>query len=115
MWRDEAYLLDMLIAARHALKFLDEASLEDFASDALRQSAVIRQLEIIGEAASKVSDEFRSLHPALPWTEIVGMRNRLIHEYRSVDVERVWHTVAQHIPELITHLGPLIPAEEELA
>lgn len=115
MWRDEAYLLDMLIAARKAEEFLGAEALTRFADDELRQSAVVRQLEIVGEAASKISSEFVAEHPEIPWAEITGMRHRLIHDYRHVDVERVWYTVTERVPELIVLLEPLIPPEEDSA
>lgn len=115
MWRDEAYLLDMLIGASKAREFLGGETLERFADDELRQSAVVRQLEIVGEAASKISDEFVAEHLEIAWAEITGMRHRLIHDYRHVDVERVWYTTTERVPELIALLEPLIPPEEDLA
>jgi uncharacterized protein with HEPN domain len=80
MWRDDAYLLDILIAARRVLRYVGDLSWESFKEDEMAQDAVIRNLQIIGEAARKISDEFRSGHPEVPWGGIVGMRNRLVHE-----------------------------------
>lgn len=79
MRRDEAYLLDILIAARRAISYLEESSREAFQKNEMLQDAVIRPLEIIGEAASRVSDEYRERHPEIPWHKMIGMRNRLIH------------------------------------
>jgi uncharacterized protein with HEPN domain len=115
MWRDEAYLLDMLIAARTAREFLGDRDLEAFCEDELRQSAIARQLEIIGAAASKVSARFVAEHSQIPWAAITGMRHRLVHDYRHVDVARVWHAAAIRVPELIEVLEPLIPPDEDAA
>lgn len=112
MWRDQAYLLDMQLAAADALGFavgLDQAGFE--ASD-LHQSAILRKLEIIGEAAGQVSSEFRADHPEIPWSAMISLRNRLIHGYRMVQLDVVWHVVCQDLPALIDALGPLIPAED---
>ncbi len=104
----------MLIAAQRAARFVTDLTWEAFAESDLHQSAVIRELEILGEAAHLVAEDTRTAHPELPWSQIIGMRNRLIHEYFRVDLERVWETVLQDIPELIHHLRPLVPPEEEI-
>jgi len=70
-------------------------------------------LEIIGEAARKISQETKNAHPDIPWKDITGMRNRLIHEYFRIDIEKVWDTVRNDIPVLITIIEPLVPPEEE--
>ncbi len=80
MWRDEAYLLDILLAARDAQEFGSGLTKEVFATSKLHQAAIVRALEIVGEAAGKVSKEFREAHPEIPWKRIVGLRNRLIHD-----------------------------------
>ena len=102
----------MLIAARKAQSFvagLDFAALQ--ASD-LHQSAVVRQLEIIGEAASRVSANYRIAHPEIPWRQIVGMRHRLIHDYRNVDLVKVWDVLQNELEPLKTLLLPQIPPDE---
>ena len=81
MLRDEAYLLDILIAARKALKFTAGFSRAQFEKNELVQNAVMHPLEVMGEAASRVSEEFREAHGEIPWHKLIGMRNRLIHEY----------------------------------
>lgn len=111
MWRDEAYLLDIHIAARHAMEFVKGLSLEDFKQSKLHQDAVMRNLEIIGEAASKISQGTKNILPKIPWNDIVGMRNRLIHEYFRIDLEKVWDTVQNDLPYLISLIKPVIPPE----
>jgi uncharacterized protein with HEPN domain len=113
MQRDEAYLLDILIAARKALQFLEGITWQEFAQSELHQNAVIRPLEIIGEAARRVSQETRDAHPEIPWQQMIGMRNRLIHEYSRVNLTTVWETVQNNLPPLIAQVEPLIPPEDE--
>ena len=75
------------------------------------QDSVIRRFEIIGEAAGRVSQRFRDENPNVPWSEMRGMRNRVIHRYDDVDMELVWETVEQDIPRLIVQLEGLVPEE----
>jgi uncharacterized protein with HEPN domain len=110
MWRDQAYLLDIQLAAADALGFavgLDQAGFE--VSD-LHQSAILRKPEIIGEAAGQVSREFQADHPEIPWSAMIGLRNRLIHGYRVVQLD----VVCEDLPALIQALRPLIPTEDDL-
>ena len=72
----------------------------------------MRNLQIIGEAARKVSDESRATHSGIPWTEIIGMRNRLVHEYFRIDVEKIWETARDDIPTLVRLIEPLVPPED---
>ena len=72
---------------------------------------MIRSLEYIGEAASKVSPACRDAHPALPWREMIGMRHRLIHGYGEVRLDIVWDIAQQRLPQLIVALKPLVPPE----
>ncbi|WP_419950942.1 DUF86 domain-containing protein [Candidatus Palauibacter sp.] len=102
----------MLLAAQDAEEFASGLTFRQFDQDRLRQHAIIKAIEIIGEAAASVSRETREHHPAIPWREIVGMRNRLVHAYFEVDVERVWETVQRDIPQLISLIEPLAPDPE---
>jgi uncharacterized protein with HEPN domain len=109
--RDAALLLDMLLAARDARDFVVGIDKAAFLASRLHQNAVIRALEVIGEAASKVSPAFRAAQPAIPWREITGMRHRLIHGYDEVQLDVVWRVVAEHLAPLIAALEPLIGEE----
>ena len=112
MRRDDAsYLLDMLVAARDAVVFADGLSFSEFARDQRTQLAILKSVEIVGEAASRVSAETWEAHPAIPWREIVGMRNRLVHAYFEIDLRLVWDTVRNDLPPLIVQLEPLVPPE----
>ena len=111
MQRDEGFLLDMLIAVRDAEQFLEELSLREFEESRLHQSAVIKVLEIIGEAANRISEGNRQIYSEIPWNSIIGMRNRLVHGYLDVDLKRVWNTVKNDIPPLIATLDAIVPTE----
>ena len=102
--RDRALLLDMVLAARDALSFVEGMDEAAFIASTLHQNAVIRSLEVIGEAASKVSPTTRASLAYVAWSEIIAMRNRLIHGYDTVSLERVWPTVREDLGPLITAL-----------
>ena len=111
MWRDEAYLLDIVIAARKVLDFTNGVDGAEFEGDEVLQNAVLHLLGIVGEAARHVSDEFRGAHPEVPWRAMAGLRNRVVHEYFRVDLPMVWEVVQRDIPELIKLIEPLLPSE----
>ena len=113
MWRDDAYLLDILLAASEAAKFAEGLTFESFKGSKLHQHAIVRTLEIVGEAARKISQEFKDAHPDIPWHKMIGMRHRLIHDYLHVNLETVWDTIRNDIPGLIEVIGPLVPPENE--
>ena len=108
MQRDKAYLLDILEAGKLAISYVDKMSMEEFLKDTQCQDAVIRRFEIIGEAARRISDEIKADHPEIPWFEIVGMRNIMIHEYDDVDMVVVWNTVKKDIPSLIAAIDKIL-------
>jgi uncharacterized protein with HEPN domain len=112
MWRDAAYLLDILLAAREAREFSTGLSREQFEDSRLHQHAITKTLEIIGEAAGKISEQTRDAHPDVPWQEIIAMRHRLVHEYARIDRDKVWDVVQNDIPQLIRLVEPLVPPEE---
>ena len=109
--RDAALLLDMVLAAEDALAFVAGLDQSAFLHSGLHQSAIIRKLEVIGEAGSRVSKYFCSAHPEIPWREITGLRHRLIHGYDDVRLDIVWRVATEKLPELLTVLRPLIPAK----
>ncbi|GAB4429294.1 MAG: hypothetical protein Kow00106_24310 [Anaerolineae bacterium] len=113
MSRDLAYLLDILDAARLVQRFAQGMDRAGLAKDTMRQYAILHAIQIIGEAARRVSDEFRGQHPEIPWRNIIGMRNRLVHKYDDVDLDVVWHVIQREIPELILLIEPLVPPNED--
>lgn len=110
--REATLLLDMLISARAALSYVEGLDRDRFEMDELIKDAVTRRLEVLGEAAGRISEETRAAHPAIPWTAMVGMRNRLIHEYFRVDADIVWTVLREELPRLIEQLEPMIPSVE---
>jgi uncharacterized protein with HEPN domain len=109
---DVSYFLDMLLAARKIKTFAVDLTEERFHKSELHQSAIIRELQVIGEAARLVSDEAKSIHSEINWEQIKGMRNRLIHEYFRIDLSIVWDVITNDIDTLISQLEPLIPSDE---
>jgi uncharacterized protein with HEPN domain len=89
MLRDDAYLTDMVIACQKALDFVEGVTWEEFERDEMRQQAVIRMIEIVGEAARNLSAALKDGHPEVPWRDIVNMRNIPTHMYWRVDVVKV--------------------------
>lgn len=98
---DRAYLQHMRDAANMVLEYTRDLNEQQFFGQKMAQSAVIRELEIIGEAAKRVSPKTRSRSRHIPWRDIMGMRDRLIHEYMGVDLYAVWATVVHDVPVLI--------------
>jgi len=94
------YLRDILTAIKDVQSFVASIDLDDFLASKEKQYAVIRALEIIGEAAAKVPAEVRVRYPAVPWREMVGMRNVVIHNYFGVDEHVIWRTVQDDLPPL---------------
>jgi uncharacterized protein with HEPN domain len=110
--RDAALLLDMLLAARDAQSFVEGLDEATFRASRLHQNAVIRSLEVIGEAAGKVSADTQASHPQIPWRDITGMRHRLIHGYGDVRLDIVWTVIREHLDPLIAELARLIPESD---
>jgi uncharacterized protein with HEPN domain len=113
MPRDSEYLLDMLEAARLAMRYVAGKTREEFEADIQCQDAVIRRLEIIGEAARRVSSQTRSTFPDLPWNSMIGMRSVMIHEYNDVDLNVVWDTVTTGLPHLVYLLERLVQPDDD--
>ncbi len=101
---DRVRLRHMLDYAREAVVLTQNRSREDLSRDRLLQLGLVRLVEIIGEAAAKVTRETRSQYPHIPWLQITGMRNRLIHGYDSVDYDILWQTIKTDLPDLIVGL-----------
>lgn len=99
----------MLDAVEEALEFTRGKNRKDLEEDRKLSLSLLRLIEVLGEAAAQVTKEFQKEHLEIPWSEIIGMRNRLIHAYFDVDLDRVWDTVLEDIPALETALKKLIP------
>jgi uncharacterized protein with HEPN domain len=110
--REPAYLRDMLNAAKLAQDFVAGINWETFELDLMRQAAVTRQFEIVGEAARRISSETQASLPTIPWPKIIGMRNRLIHEYDALDLEVIWDTIQLALPSLIQSLEAILASKD---
>ena len=105
---DISYIWDMLDAAKAVREFITGRSYQDYLIDRMLRGAVERHLEIIGEAAGKVSKAFCDAHPEIPWQKIIGQRHVLIHDYGDIEDELIWSVATIHIPDLIDKLEPLM-------
>jgi uncharacterized protein with HEPN domain len=111
MSRDDTYLVDILDSARIALDYVAEKSWDEFEEDLQCQDAVLRRIEIIGEAARHISPQTRKKHPQIPWREITTLRNLVIHQYDVVDIHQVWDTVQNKLPSLVEDLSKIVSPE----
>lgn len=114
MRRDDAYLLDILIAARKALRFTEDIAREGFEGNDLIQNAVLYSLEVIREAAARISKDFKQANKQIEWQQIVGLKNRVTHEYFRIDLDTIWDTVQNDLPRLIEQIEPLVPPEDKV-
>jgi uncharacterized protein with HEPN domain len=93
-------------------KYIDPGH-EAFVAESMRQDAVVRQLEIIGEAAKRISVDLRSQHSSVPWRRIAGLRDVLIHQYMGIDLEAVWEVARREIPELRKDIEAIVIAMDD--
>lgn len=112
MLRDDATRLDILKAARLVVEFKGKLAKRAFLRDTKTQSAILHQLLVTGEAAKRLSEDFRARHSEIPWITIAGMRDKLIHAFDAVDLDEVWKTITKEIAPLISFLEPLAPQEK---
>lgn len=108
---DDALLVDMWLCASQVTTYAGSKAYEDFTDDPVLQLAIVKLLENIGEAASRVSQRVQSSSPAIPWQNMTGMRHRLVHDYRNVNLRVVWSTVINDVPKLLEALRPLLPSD----
>jgi uncharacterized protein with HEPN domain len=101
---DKIRIQHMIDALNETLTFTDNVSEKDFFQNRMLILSVIKEIEIIGEAASKISEEMKLKYPEIPWKDIIGMRNRLIHGYFEVNIELVWNTIKINLPQLLSLL-----------
>ena len=106
-------LMDVLRAAEKISLYLKGCSVQDFVKDPEKVDAVARNLEIIGEAVTKLPDGFKKEHPEIEWSQITGLRNRIVHEYFGISEDIVWHIVNKELTPLVQQLKPIMRAEKK--
>jgi len=111
MRRERLYLEDILVAADAVAEYTASRTCESFVANGLLRSAVVHQLTIVGEAASQLSPELRERHPDIPWLEIRGLRNIIVHNYFGIDWEEVWRTATGDVPLLRTQVAEILRTE----
>ena len=112
MPRDNESLIDIERAIRRILRYTDNISRAELEMNDEKVSAILYQIAVIGEATKRLSQEFRQQHSEIPWRDIAGMRDVLIHKYDQVDFDVIWDVVQSKLPELLTLLEPLLPSPE---
>jgi uncharacterized protein with HEPN domain len=105
---DLGYVWDMLEAAREAISFVSGTDFEAYRKNLVLVRAVERSVQIIGEAANRVSDVFRAAHPEIPWRKIAAQRNVLVHDYGEIDQGLIWKLVADNLPPLAVELEKIV-------
>ena len=98
----------MIDAGEEALSFTSNVTEENFSKNRMLILSVIKDIEIIGEAAAKISEETKLKYPNIPWKDMIGMRNRLIHGYFDVDIKLVWNTTCNNLPQLLKALKKIL-------
>ncbi len=107
--RDTAHLFDMLDAAQSVTECVAGRTFDDYLGDRVLRRAVEREIQILGEAARRISEVYKDEHNEIPWRSIIGLRNVLVHEYGDIDHRTLWNVATQRIPELLAVLRPLLP------
>lgn len=111
--RDAALLWDMLTHAREAESFVRGRRYEEYLKDLMLRRAVERSVQIVGEAAAKVSPSFRDAHPDIPWRPITAQRHILVHEYDVIHDDKIWRVATVYIPLLVEQLQGLVPPDPD--
>lgn len=108
---DKTLLKDMLSSARLGVKAIQGRRQDDLVNDFIWELGLIKCLEIIGEAAGRLSERIRQHHTEVSWLQIIGMRNRLVHAYFEIDQEQLWKALTEDLPQLIKQLESVMLSE----
>lgn len=112
MKSDNVYIFHIIDSMDQIAEYTDQLDYNSFKENRMIQDAVIRNLEIIGEAAKNISNTIKADHPKIPWKQMAGMRDKLIHNYMGVDLDAVWNTIEKVIPDLRSDLQRIISAKD---
>ncbi|MFZ4658512.1 MAG: DUF86 domain-containing protein [Caldilineaceae bacterium] len=108
MKADTVYLQHIYDATTRIAHYLGDTERDEFYADLILQDAIVRQLQIIGEATRILPKAFKQKHPEIPWEQIIGMRNRIIHEYFRVDLEIVWEVIQNDLPDIARQITTIL-------
>ncbi len=109
-WR--FYVQDMLVFGEKVLSYTDGLNYEAFVADGLTYDATLRNIQLIGKAATHIPTEVRESHPEVPWRAIIGARNRVVHAYLGIDDDVVWDIIQTDVPDLLPKLRGMLESEE---
>lgn len=108
----KVYLSDILEAIQNIQQYTENLSFEDIRKSKMVRDAVIRNLEIIGEAVKNIPDEIKSKYPEIAWRKVAGLRDRLIHRYFEVDFEILWDVITAELPDLKNKISAILEMEK---
>ncbi|MBD2593288.1 DUF86 domain-containing protein [Nostoc spongiaeforme FACHB-130] len=111
--RDLESLIDIHHYSQNAISFVSGITKVEFVEDQKTIAAVMYAIAVMGEATKRLSTEFREQHSYLPWKELAGLRDRLVHDYKNIDLDILWDVVSVEIPALLVSLEPLLPKQDE--
>ncbi|MBP0027687.1 DUF86 domain-containing protein [Roseofilum sp. Guam] len=104
MSKNKQALIDILTATEQILRYVQDTTQEDFEQDDQKQAAILYRIIIIGEATKRLSTEFRQQYPIIPWREMAGLRDVVIHNYDDLDFEILWNVIQVNLPEILPEL-----------
>ncbi|MBD2314044.1 DUF86 domain-containing protein [Desertifilum sp. FACHB-1129] len=111
--RDIESVIDIYHYGQSIVSFVSGMNQQEFVNDQKTIAAVMYGIAVMGEATKRLSDNFRKQHPELPWRELAGLRDRLVHDYKNIDLDILWDVVSVEIPALLVSLEPLLPKQDE--
>ncbi|WP_414543829.1 DUF86 domain-containing protein [Nostoc sp. CCY0012] len=111
--RDLESILDIHHYSQNTISFVSGMTKAEFVEDQKTIAAVMYAIAVMGEATKRLSKEFREQHSHLPWKQLAGLRDHLIHDYKNIDLDILWDVVSVEIPALLVNLAPLLPKQEE--
>ncbi len=110
---NEDFLSDILEAIKRIFIYSDDVEYDDFLTDFKTQDAIVRNIEIIGEAVKNLSNDFRDQHTTIPWKNLAGMRDKLIHNYSGVNFDIVWEVIKKDLPKLVKQIEKILDCYHE--
>jgi len=112
MNRDQTYLIDLATICQTVVDLVQDMNKDRFIEDKRTHLAILYEITIIGEIVKRLSPEFRQSYSEMPWKQIAGMRDKLVHDYNKIDLDLVWEVAQTNIPMLLNFLLPLLPQKE---